>query len=164
MEKHAWVLALLCLFVFTSCDNSDPEPEDDRVQTIDFILDDLNGNPFQLSSTQGKVVIINFFSTTCPICQAEAQDLNTLHETYGDQGLEIIGVALQARNAEEVEAFVDAFNIPYRVVLDDAVVSAAYRVISTPDAYFIDRDGFTVNRVQGFKPLGFVAELVESLL
>ena len=159
-------LLLVCMLVFiASCDSAqDNTPEDDRVQTIDFILEDLDGNPFQLSSTQGKVVILNFFATTCPICQAEADDLNELYLTYQTQGVEVIGIALRTSSEEDIKTFVEAFNIPYKVLLDDTVVSRAYRVAGTPDAYFIDREGFTVERIQGFKPLDFVERLLESLL
>lgn len=158
-------LLVFVLLVASACDTAqDNTPEDDRVQTVDFILEDLDGTPFQLSSTQGKVVILNFFATTCPICQAEASDLNDLYLDYQTQGVEVIGIALRTSSEEEIRAFVDAFDIPYKVLLDDTVVSRAYRVVGTPDAYFIDREGFTVDRIQGVKPIDFVERLVESLL
>ena len=159
------VLLASLLLLLPACDSGATEnPEDNRVQTIDFILEDLDGNPFQMSSTQGKVVVLNFFAITCPICQAEAADLNALYSAYQAQGVEIIGVALRTSSEEEIRAYVEAFNIPYKVVFDDTIVSQAYRVVGTPDAYFIDREGFTVERVQGFKPMDFVERLVESLL
>ena len=164
--RIAFIFLVVCILVLLpACDSAqDDTAEDDRVQTIDFILDDLDGNPFQLSSTQGKVVILNFFATTCPICQAEASDLNELYQSYQTQGVEVIGIALRTSSEEDIRSFVEAFNIPYKVLLDDTVVSRAYRVAGTPDAYFIDREGFTVERIQGFKPLDFVERLVESLL
>ena len=165
MQTINRILLLVLLLTFAACDSNEPEePGDTRIQTIDFVLEDLQGNSFQLSSTQGSVVIVNFFSPTCPICQAEAEDMNTLYETYSNQGLEVIGVALRAQSVDEVQAFVDAYDIPFKVLMDDAVVSAAYRVAGTPDAVFIDREGFTVDRISGFKPIGLVAEIVEALL
>ena len=165
MRLVSTLLFLGLSIILFSCDSGQENtPEDTRVQTIDFVLDDLDGNSFQLSSTQGKVVILNFFSTTCAICQAEAADLNELYSVYQAQGVEVVGIALRTSSDEEVRAFVEAFNIPYKVVFDDTVVSRAYRVAGTPDAYFIDREGFTVERIQGIKPLDFVERLVESLL
>ena len=152
------------LLAFASCDSSEPEDEDTRVQTIDFILEDLQGNPFQLSSTQGRVVVLNFFATTCPICQAEAQDMNELYETYQAQGLEMIGIAIRSQSKQEIEDYVDAFGVPFKVLIDDNVVSTAYRVSGTPDTYFIDREGFTVERIQGFKPISLVEDIVKALL
>ena len=165
MRLTVKILLVFVLLIVPACDTAQEDPpEDDRLQTIDFILEDLDGTPFQLSSTQGKVVILNFFSTTCPICQAEASDLNALYLDYQTQGVEVIGIALRTSSEEEIRAFVEAFNIPYKVLLDDTVVSRAYRVIGTPDAYFIDREGFTVDRIQGVKPIDFVERLVDSLL
>lgn len=159
------LVVLVIVFFLSACDTAQENtPEDSRVQTIDFVLNDLEGNSFQLSSTQGKVVMLNFFSTTCPICQAEAADLNRLYSQYQDQGVEVIGIALRSSSEEEIRAFVDAFDIPYKVLLDDTVVSRAYQVTGTPDAYFIDREGFTVDRIQGIKPMDFVSRLVDSLL
>ncbi len=166
MDKRIYLVLVLGLsLILPACDsNNDQNDGDPRIQTIDFVLEDLDGNDFQLSSTQGKVVIVNFFATTCPICQAEARDLNELYLTYRDQGLEVIGIALRTSSEAEIRAYADAFGIPYRVLLDDTVVSQAYRVNGTPDAYFIDREGFTVDRIQGVKPIEFVERIVESLL
>ena len=124
----------------------------------------MNGNPFRLSTTQGDVVVVNFFSTTCPACQAEAQDLNDLYLANRTKGLRVIGIALRPQSVAQVEAFRDTYDIPFTILLDDNVVSQAYAVSGTPDAYFIDREGYTVERVQGFKSRSLLDAITQPLL
>lgn len=50
----------------------------------DFTLTDQNGNPFNLSSTQGQVVLLYFGYTSCPdVCPLTLSDLRLVHEKMG---------------------------------------------------------------------------------
>jgi peroxiredoxin len=51
----------------------------------DFTLPTLNDVPVRLASQRGKWVLISFWATWCAPCQQEAQALNRLARTYGDQ-------------------------------------------------------------------------------
>jgi thiol-disulfide isomerase/thioredoxin len=51
----------------------------------------LDGNEFDLSALKGKVVLITFWSTKCPICAAETPKLNELAETYKNKDVVFLG-------------------------------------------------------------------------
>lgn len=52
----------------------------------DFNMTDLNSNTFNLSSyIAGKVALLEFFHATCPYCQNETGELNTIFNHYGDK-------------------------------------------------------------------------------
>ena len=149
-----------------SCDSSEePSDDSDRIQTIDFRLTDLDGNVFQLSNeTNGKVVVLNFFATTCPICQAEAEGMNALYEKYRSMGVEFIGISIRTPSDTALRDYVSQYSVPFRILVDDNIVSQAYSVIGTPDTYFIDKEGWTVERLQGAKSLDTVESIIEDLL
>jgi peroxiredoxin len=52
----------------------------------------INTNPMTLQDLRGKVVLVRWWTDTCPYCASSAPALRKLHETYSDQGLTIIGV------------------------------------------------------------------------
>ena len=56
----------------------------------DFELYDHNGKMVRLSDYRGKVVLLDFCSWWCGICQTEARDLETLYQNYKDDGLVVL--------------------------------------------------------------------------
>lgn len=51
-----------------------------------------NTLPIRRASLKGKVVLIRWFTDTCPYCAATAPALRKLHADYGRKGLVVIGV------------------------------------------------------------------------
>jgi thiol-disulfide isomerase/thioredoxin len=66
-------------------------------QRPDFTLTDLNGKSRQAGEWDGKVMMINFWATWCPPCRREIPAFVKLYENYKDQGLVIVGIALDSR-------------------------------------------------------------------
>jgi len=52
----------------------------------------LNSAPLTLEDLRGKVVLVRWWTDTCPFCASSAPALRALHEQYSAQGLVIIGV------------------------------------------------------------------------
>lgn len=52
----------------------------------------LNSGPLSLADLRGRVVLVRWWTDTCPFCASSAPALRTLHEEYGPQGLTLIGV------------------------------------------------------------------------
>jgi len=69
----------------------------------------------------GKVQLINFWATWCPPCKREIPALIKLQNDYRNQGLQVIGIALD--NAEAVKQYAEEQGINYPVLVgdDDAV-------------------------------------------
>ena len=106
----------------------------------DFTLEDLDGEDWTLSDTQGDVVLLNFYSPTCGACRAETPDLVQLYRTYSDSGLVVVGVTVQANSIEEIEQYRDEFEVPYPLLIDNQGIGQGYGVRATPTTYVIDRD------------------------
>lgn len=68
---------------------------DDRigVQAPPFKFDGwLNTEPITLEDLKGRVVLVRWWTETCPYCASSAPALRQLHEEYEDKGLTIVGV------------------------------------------------------------------------
>lgn len=63
----------------------------------DFELSDREGNTWRLSDHRGQVVVMNFWSITCPPCIEEMPTLETLAElTEGMDDVELVAVSTDA--------------------------------------------------------------------
>lgn len=69
-----------------------------------FTLPDENGKERSLKSIKGKVKIIDFWASWCGPCRLNNPDLVKLYNAYKDKGLEIIGVSLDEKKPNWIEA------------------------------------------------------------
>jgi thiol-disulfide isomerase/thioredoxin len=53
----------------------------------------LSGQEFSTASLKGKVVLVDFWASWCPDCQAELPKVLETYRKYHGQGLEILGVS-----------------------------------------------------------------------
>lgn len=79
---------------------------------------DLKGNMFSLATHKGKPVIVRFFLMDCPYCKADTPIFNAFYEKYRQQGLEIVYINNNGKNAGEVKAFAEELAINFPVIYD----------------------------------------------
>ena len=109
----------------------------------DFALPTLNGGPLTLSRLRGRPVYLNFFTSWCPACRAEAPALERLSRQMGQRAV-VIGVdmTISERSAGDIRQFRQDFGLTYPIVLDKTgAASTTYLVKSIPLQVFIDRKG-----------------------
>lgn len=150
-----------------------------------FDFPDLDGNRLTLSDPRfaDKVVLVNIFGSWCPNCNDEAPLLAQWHRQYGNQGLEVVGLAYEfsgdaKRDGAVVKRFAERYGIEYPLLLagvsDKAKAAETLpdlsAVIAFPTSIFIDRNGKVRRIHSGFSGPGtgehyhrLVAEL-EGLL
>jgi len=52
----------------------------------------LNSKPMAITDLRGKVVLLRWWTDTCPLCASTSPALRKLHEQYSSKGLTVIGV------------------------------------------------------------------------
>lgn len=96
-----------------------------------------------------KVILLDFVTYSCINCQRTFPYLNAWHETYGDKGLEIIGIHTPEfafeHKIENVREAAKKFGLKFPLVLDnDYATWNAYGNNYWPRKYLIDIDGYVV--------------------
>ena len=103
----------------------------------------LDGKPIVLDELRGKVVLVNFWATSCPGCIKEMPDMVESYELYRDRGFEIVAVAMSYDPPNYVLNFVQTRQLPFPVALDvDGAHARAFgNVQLTPTTFIIGKDG-----------------------
>lgn len=103
----------------------------------------LEGKPIVLDELRGKVVLVNFWATSCPGCIKEMPDMVESYKLYRDRGFEIIAVAMSYDPPNYVLNFVQTRQLPFPVALDvDGAHARAFgNVQLTPTSFIIGKDG-----------------------
>lgn len=113
----------------------------------DFTLPSATDNSLiHLADHSGKVVLINWWRTSCPWSQAEAPKLAELYKKYHAQGLDIIGIADDnTGTVAQVPVYLKRYGITWPVGLNDQ--GEFMRQIrpmgsgDTPGNYLVSRTG-----------------------
>lgn len=95
-----------------------------------------------LRELRGSPVVLNFWSVTCPPCNAEVPYLRGLYARYSAAGaFTLVGVD-QADPSVDIQSFGQRFTVNYPLLIDaNSTVNMAYGVTSLPQTYFIDSHG-----------------------
>ena len=91
--------------------------------------------------------------------------IQQVYEQYRDQGLVVLAVNLQERDAP-VTAFADQLGLTFPILMDrDGGIFARYRVMALPSTFFVDRMGVIQDMAVG-GPLSraFIESQVTPLL
>jgi cytochrome c-type biogenesis protein len=131
----------------------------------DFTLESLDGQSVTLSGLRGKAVLLNFWATWCGPCKIETPWLVELQNQYGNQGLQIVGVAMDDSGKDEIEKFAKDMGMNYPVLIGKESVGDAYGgVPALPESFFIGRDGKIVDRIIGLEGRGEIEDAVKKAL
>ena len=142
--------------------NNDKKTEDYQ---NDFSLKNLSGEKISLSDFAGKIVVLNFWATWCPPCEAEIPDFINVHNEYKDQGTTFLGVSLDD-DLNALKQFVFDYNISYPILVDNQVanVSGNWGISAIPTTYFIDTDGEIIDKWIGQIPKQELVSIIKGLL
>jgi len=116
-------------------------PIPDRVP--DLTLPDLAGQQKSLRGFLGHPLIINFWATWCAPCRREIPLLQQLRHAYQEQGLEIVGVAVDFRSAVADYVRGRAIEYPLLIGEDRGLAAAEQFGMQTvlPFSVFADAQG-----------------------
>lgn len=103
----------------------------------------LEGKSISLDELRGKIVLVNFWATSCPGCIKEMPDMVETYNQYKGRGFEIVAVAMSYDPPNYVTNFVKTRQLPFPVALDvnGAHARAFGDVQLTPTSFIIDKNG-----------------------
>jgi thiol-disulfide isomerase/thioredoxin len=145
LNRRRWIAATLGLGAGTALRAQPgyewrPWPAGRRAPGLD--LTRLDGSPWRLAESRGRVLLANFWASWCEPCRAEMPSLARLAQRRDSEGLSV--VAVNYREGESaIRRFVDSLGIDaLPVLLDrDGTAAAAWTPRIFPSTVVFDRRG-----------------------
>jgi len=126
----------------------------------------LAGEKIMTSDLRGKVVLVNFWATSCVTCMAEMPKIVETYKKYKGQGFETVAVAMDYDPPNYVLAYAQQKQLPFRVALDvDGSVARGFgNVRLTPTTFIIDKRGRVIKQFLGEPDFAQLHALLEARL
>jgi peroxiredoxin len=126
----------------------------------------LDGQKFTSESLKGKVVMVNFWATSCVTCIKEMPQMVQTYNKYKGQGLEYVAVAMSYDPPNYVLNYAQTRQLPFKVALDTQgeLAKSFGDVKLTPTTFVIDRKGNIIKRYVGEPEFSQLHELLEKAL
>ena len=131
----------------------------------EFSLPALDGSTVHLSDFKGKVVLIDFWSTTCDPCLAEMPHLVDLYNANKDKGLVVLAVSLDGPETRaQVSTIVHDKGMVFPVLLDEetSVVAQYNPKREMPFSVVVGKDGSIAWQRAGYQP-GSEAQITSAV-
>lgn len=126
----------------------------------------IDGKKMSTESLRGKVVMVNFWATSCVTCVKEMPAMVETYNKYKGQGLEFIAVAMQYDPPNYVLNYAETRRLPFTVALDSGgnIAKSFGNVVMTPTTFVIDKDGKIIKRYVGEPEWSALHKLLEKSL
>jgi thiol-disulfide isomerase/thioredoxin len=127
-------------------------------QLINFALRDISGEVWEWKrNRKGKLVLLDFWSTTCVPCLHTVPHLHALQEKHGWAGFEVVSVANEKGSSHEerahrVAGMAARMSTNYRLLLDGGnacPVRRDFAVQYLPTLVLLDENGWILWRHEG---------------
>lgn len=104
-------------------------------------LKDLDGKRFDLGSSEGEVVLVNFWATWCRPCVEEIPSLSRLVERMKHKPFKVVAVNI-GESENDIRDFVESIPVNFDILLDrDGHAVRDWKVYAYPSNYLLDRHG-----------------------
>lgn len=135
-----------------------------------FIAVSLSGQTVELNNLKGKVVLIAFWSTKCPICAAEIPKLNKLAAAYKDKDVVFLG--LTPDNESKVKDYLKKKSFNFTLLPNSLGVLLKYAdkdgdgnvSFGYPGYFLINQDGDIVLKANGYDKTETLDKEINRLL
>jgi cytochrome c biogenesis protein CcmG/thiol:disulfide interchange protein DsbE len=126
-----------------------------------FRLAGLDGKPASLADYQGKVVVLDFWATWCGPCRAQAEILEEMHPTVG-QNVAFLGINV-GEDQKTVERYTSRSPFPYPTLLDpSSQVAFKYGAEGLPTLVVIGPKGDLVFHNVGVTSASRLAKAIQD--
>ena len=117
----------------------------------EFEMVDINGNTISSDDTRGKVVVFNFWFTTCKPCIDEIPELNEVYEKYKNNS-NVIFASITFDEIKKVESFLEKHPLEYPVVAESMEIIELFGIQGFPTNLILDKEGKYFDYAKGGNP------------
>lgn len=115
---------------------------------------------------EDKILVLNFFTSTCGACKEEFKSLNKLNKLYSND-VKFLGILGDKTSKVFILEFIKKYNITYNVIRDKKSVSllskAVAEVSGVPVTYIFDKKGKLVKRFLGLTPYKTLKRVINNI-
>jgi thiol-disulfide isomerase/thioredoxin len=98
-------------------------------------------------------------------CRREIPELVELHEAYEGRPVEIVGIAVDSGEAEDIREFADGFGVQYHLWITEMETALAdFEAVGYPFTLIIDQDGGIVKAFYGPQTVASLTGEIDALL
>lgn len=128
-------------------------------------LTSFDGQAFDTSTMQGKVIVLNFWASWCKPCEQEAAELEEAWRGY-QAGGDVVFLGVNYVDTEpEARAYLKKFDVTYPNGPDlRTLISQMFRIRGVPETYVIDREGkLAYVKIGPFDSTGELQMIIDGL-
>jgi peroxiredoxin len=139
-------------------------PKGEAAPQVTYTL--LNGSQTSTDQLKGKVVLVNFWATSCTTCVHEMPEVMATYEKFKSRGFETVAVAMSYDPPAYVANFAETRKLPFGVAIDNTgeIAKQFGQVRLTPTTFVIDKQGNIVKRYVGAPDFAQLHTLLDTLL
>lgn len=121
------------------------------VKAPDVTFITIEGEKVSSKDLRGKVVMVNFWATSCATCIKEMPALTDTYNKFKGQGLEFVAVAMSYDPPNYVLNYAETHKLPFKVALDSGgdLAKQFGDVSLTPTTFVISKDGEIIKTYVG---------------
>jgi peroxiredoxin len=136
----------------------------EKAPDVTFIS--IAGDKVSTANLRGKVVMVNFWATSCTTCVHEMPAMVDTYNKFKGQGLEFVAVAMQYDPPNYVINFTETRKLPFIVALDSGgdIAKSFGDVTMTPTTFVIGKDGSILKRYVGEPDFASLHALLQKAL
>jgi peroxiredoxin len=105
-----------------------------------FETKDINGNPVSLEALRGKVVVLNFWFTTCIACLEQQTSLMKVVEKFNGEK-DVVFLALALEDKDQLKEHLTKHPFTYTIVPSSKDINKLYKASWFPTNIVISKDG-----------------------
>lgn len=106
----------------------------------------LEGGELDISSLRGHPTLVYFFAPWCKVCAFSASSLQGLRDSYEENELGMVMVALSYDTVAAVQEFRDEHQLTIPVLLGNQQIAASWSIYGYPTYYLLDSEGHVASR------------------
>ena len=130
----------------------------------EFDLITSEGNSYTSNDMEGKIILFNFWFSSCKPCIEEMPELNKMVDQFKNE--DVLFLAPTFDDSATVRRFLTRFDFDYEIITDEKELCLEMNVRSFPTHFIVDRKGIVEKVTIGYsaRTVGMLRKTVKKLL